>query len=449
MVDPKKRRPRKHHRLNVWMNGEWVGIWEVAERKPARFQYAESWVVSSHARVLSLSLPFLPGNRPHEGAVVENYFDNLLPDNKEIRERLRRKFSVGSARAFDLLAEIGRDCVGAVQLLPEDEEPQGWNQILAKPLTEHDVETALKGAVTNGMADLDDDDFRISIAGAQEKTALLFHEGSWHKPLGSTPTTHILKLPLGLVGNMRADLRTSVENEWMCSKIIEGFGLDVAHCDIGVFGEEKALIVNRFDRKLAASGDYWLRLPQEDMCQAMGISPSLKYEADGGPGIESILELLRGSSQHERDRQAFFKTQILFWMLAATDGHAKNFSIYHERLGTYRMTPLYDILSAWPIIGTGAQQLAWKKAKLAMAFRSKNAHYELAKIQRRHFNVVAKECGIGENAEEMIQEILAETPIVIEKVQVQLPETFPPEVSQTILAGLGKSAETLASMPPD
>lgn len=447
MVEPKKRRTRKRHRLNVWMNGEWVGSWEVAEHSPARFQYAESWVESSHARVLSLSLPFLPGNRPHEGAVVENYFDNLLPENKEIRERLRRKFSVGGARAFDLLAEIGRDCVGAVQLLPEDEEPQGWKQIRAAPLAEHDVEKALKVAVTNGLYDLDEGNFRISIAGAQEKTALLLHEEAWHKPLGATPTTHILKLPLGLVGNRRADLRTSVENEWMCSKIIEGFGLDVAHCDIGIFGDTKALIVERFDRKVAVQGDYWLRLPQEDMCQATGIPPIQKYEADGGPGIESILEILRGSSQHERDRRAFFKAQILFWMLAATDGHAKNFSIFHERSGTYRMTPLYDILSAWPVIGTGTRRLAWRRAKLAMAFRSKNAHYGLARIQRRHFNVVAGKCGIGENAEEIIREILDETPVVIEKVQKQLPRTFPNEVSEPILGGLKNSAEKLSEMP--
>ncbi len=428
------------------MNGEWVGTWIVAEHRPAVFQYAESWIESPHARVLSLSLPFLPGNRPHEGANVQNYFENLLPDNPDIRERLQRKFSVGSARAFDLLTEIGRDCVGAIQLLPEDRQPEGWNEIQSEPLTEEEVEAALKNAVTNTLV-ADDDNFRISIAGAQEKTALLRHQGAWHKPLGATPTTHILKLPLGLVGGMQADMRTSVENEWLCSKIVEGFGLDVAHCDIGVFGDTKALVVTRFDRRLSDEGNYWLRLPQEDMCQATATPPNLKYEADGGPGIRDILDILRGSSQQHDDRRAFFKAQILFWMLAATDGHAKNFSIFHEHAGTYRMTPLYDILSAWTIIGPRKGQLPWQKAKLAMALRSKNAHYAFAKVQRRHFNAVAEACGIGKDAEDLIQEILSQVPGVVQNVEELLPKDFPEDVSTPILNGLKDSAARLEQMP--
>lgn len=426
-----------------------MGTWTVGERHPAKFQYADSWIASPRARVLSLSLPFLPGNSAHEGEVVENYFDNLLPDNKEIRERLQRKFSTESSQAFDLLNEIGRDCVGAVQLLPEDEAPEGWDQIQSEPLSDKQVELALRGAVTNQLVDEEDGDYRISIAGAQEKTALLWHEGAWHKPLGATPTTHILKLPLGLVGGMQADFRTSVENEWLCSKIIDQYGLEVACCDIGVFGGTKALVVERFDRKLSEQGEYWLRLPQEDMCQATGTAPSRKYEENGGPGIETILDILRGSREQEKDRQDFFKTQIIFWLLAATDGHAKNFSIFHEQSGTYRMTPLYDVLSAWPIIGSGRNQLPKKKAKLAMALRSKNAHYLLSTIQRRHFNKVAARCGLGKNAEFLIEEIVDQTPMVIEQVRKLIPEGFPTDVSEAILTGLQDAAEKLTKMPSE
>jgi len=163
------------------------------------------------------------------------------------------------------------------------------------------------------------EEFRISIAGAQEKTALLLHNGQWHAPLGVTPTSHIMKLPLGLVGNIRADMSTSIENEWLCSKIMAAYGIKTTHCEIATFGETKALVVERFDRKRSTKGDYWLRLPQEDMCQALGKPPSLKYENEQGPGMEDILELLRGSSRSNQDRRAFYKTQILFWMLAATE----------------------------------------------------------------------------------------------------------------------------------
>lgn len=429
------------------MNGEWVGTWTVKEHGPAQFEYAASWLTSPHARVLSLSLPFLPGNRPHEGLTVANYFDNLLPDNKPMRERLQRKFSTGSTGAFGLLSEIGRDCVGAVQLLPEDEEPHGWNHITSEPLTDEDVESVLKSTLSSDLAGDAAGDFRISLAGAQEKTALLYHEGKWHKPLGATPTTHIFKLPLGLVGGMQADFRASVENEWLCSKIVESFGLEIAHCDMSAFGETKALIVQRFDRKMSANRTYWLRLPQEDMCQATGMPSSLKYEADGGPGIEMILDILRGSGRHDHDRRSFFKTQIVFWLLAAPDGHAKNFSIFHEHAGTYRATPLYDVLSAWPIIGPGKAQLPWQKAKLAMAIRANNAHYAFAKVQRRHFNVMAAKCGVGKDAEDLIQEILDQVPAVIENVSARLPQDFPEDVSTSILNGLSDSAAKLKKMP--
>lgn len=120
MVTSFRRRIRKGYALNAWMNGELVGTWIVRENKPQSFQYAEEWLHSPAARVVSLSLPFQPGNQAHEGKHVEHFFDNLLPDNKEIRLRLQHKFGARSAQAFDLLAEIGRDCVGAVQLLPED-----------------------------------------------------------------------------------------------------------------------------------------------------------------------------------------------------------------------------------------------------------------------------------------------------------------------------------------
>ena len=214
MVAPGKRRSRKRHSLDVWMNGQRVGIWTIAENRPQRFQYVDAWVNSADARILSLSLPFQPGNQPHEGKTVENFFDNLLPESKDIRARLQQKFRARSDQAFDLLDEIGRDCAGAVQLLPEDEEPRGWNQIVATPLTDEQVENILNAVVAPTFAGQDEaDELRISIAGAQEKTALLWHKGQWHVPKGATPTTHILKLPLGLVGNMQADMRTSVENE--------------------------------------------------------------------------------------------------------------------------------------------------------------------------------------------------------------------------------------------
>jgi len=443
MVGPAYRRSKGRRALNIWINGQLAGTWRAHKNRPQEFQYADAWLRSPHGRMLSLSMPFRPGNLPYRGDVVEHFFDNLLPDSSEIRRRIQQSFGIRGASPFDLLAEIGRDCVGAIQLLPEDEEPAGWNRIEARPLTDLEVEQHLKAAVSTALPGEAREEFRISIAGAQEKTALLWHDGQWHAPVGATPTTHIMKLPLGLVGHMRADMSTSIENEWLCSRIMAAYGIETAHCDMARFGETRALVVRRFDRKLSAKGDYWLRLPQEDMCQALGMPPSLKYESDGGPGMADVLELLRGSGRAEADRRNFYKAQILFWMLAATDGHAKNFSIFLEAGNTYRMTPLYDLLSAWPIIGDKANNLSWHDARLAMAFRSRNAHYRLSEIQPRHFFSAASRLGLAGEVDSIIEEILAATPKVIDRVSAMLPTGFPQRVADSIFAGLKESADKI------
>jgi serine/threonine-protein kinase HipA len=289
---------------------------------------------------------------------------------------------------------------------------------------------------------------RLSIAGAQEKNALSWHGGVWLLPEGSTPTTHIFKLPLGLVGNMRADMHSSVENEWLCSKIAAAFGLAVAHCDIGTFEDQKVLVVERFDRRLAQDGSWIVRLPQEDMCQAMGCSPMHKYQADGGPGMAAIMDILLGSDAAARDRREFFKAQLLFWLLAATDGHAKNHSIALLPGGRYRSTPLYDILSAHPILGTKKNQLAPHKAKLAMAVRGSTNHYHLEQIQRRHWTTMARRIGLGADvAEQIIAELISATPGVLDAMYSALPADFPADIAEAILEGVRRHCNRLQSMP--
>jgi serine/threonine-protein kinase HipA len=287
--------------------------------------------------------------------VVSSFFENLLPDSSEIRQRIRNRYRAASLSAFDLLSEIGRDCVGAIQLLPENEAPSLTGRIEGRPIDEHEMATILKGLTAMGMGGRAiDEEFRISLAGAQEKTALLWHEGRWLVPHGSTPSTHILKLPLGRIGGLGLDMTGSVENEWLCSKITTAMGLKTAHCEIARFEDVTALVVERFDRRRTDDGKHILRLPQEDFCQITGTPASGKYESDGGPGIEAIMSILFGSQEAAKDRETFFTAQALSWLLAAPDGHAKNYSVFIERGGRFRMTPLYDIMSAYPVIGHGS-----------------------------------------------------------------------------------------------
>lgn len=438
---------RSHARaLNVWANGRLVGQWRMPGRGPTEFQYESDWVNAPDGRPLSLSLPMTPDNLPLRGDRVRNYFDNLLPDSDRIRARLQSRFHTDSTDAFDLLQAIGRDCVGAVQLLHENRVPEEVFSIQVEPLDDAGVERMLAGALTTstfGQEADEDDDFRISIAGAQEKTALTRHDGHWCRPLGATPTTHIFKLPLGLVGNRKADMRTSIENEWLCAQILAGFDLPVAPCEIHRFGDQKALVVERFDRKLAGAGTYWLRLPQEDFCQATGTPARAKYEADGGPGMIGIAGILQGSEAREKDLATLLKAQLLFWMMAATDGHAKNFSLFLQAGGRFRLTPLYDVLSAWPVTGTGPNRLDREKLRLAMAVRGKNTHYRLHDIQRRHFIETASRCGLGSGMEQIIDEVSGHAEAVLEHVGRTLPPGFPEDVFIALAEGLRASAARL------
>jgi len=435
-------------RLNIWLNGIPVGYWEKA-RDGEHFGYFDTWIADEQSRPLSLWLPFTPGNQPYRGNLVSAYFDNLLPDSDAIRRRLALRHKTASSTPFELLSILGRDCVGAIQLLAPEDEPENLYDITGASLSETDIAHVLRHASTAAPLGQDNrlGDLRLSIAGAQEKTALLRHNGEWLLPTGSTPTTHIFKLPLGLVGNMQADMRTSVENEWLCSKIVAAYGLPVAGCEMAVFEDQKTLIVERFDRRLANDASWIIRLPQEDMCQASGTPPFLKYQADGGPGIATVMDLLLGSESAVGDRLNFFKVQLVFWLLAASDGHAKNFSISHLPKNLYRSTPLYDILSAHPIIGRGKNQIPRQKATLAMAVRGSNNHYLIDEIQARHWIEQARQVELGNGvADAIIAEVIASTESVVNSVSAQLPADFPAGLADAILSGLKKQSIKLDGM---
>lgn len=428
--------------LNILMNGILVGTLEKTITGGLVFTYDQQWLNTPGARPISLSLPLVAVR--FAGDVVYHFFDNLLPDNPQIKSRIQTRFHVPTDQPFDLLANIGRDCVGAIQIL-DSESTDFLNQIRFHPLKEKEIASILRNTQNYplGMTD-NSEEFRISIAGAQEKTALLYWNGNWNRPLGTTPTTHIFKLPIGYIQHQQIDLSDSCENEWLCSQIAEAFGLPIAKCEIQRFEDVKTLIVERFDRKLASDNTWLMRLPQEDTCQALGISPNLKYQADGGPGIENIMQLLLGSAEPTKDRDIFFSSQVLFWLLAAIDGHAKNFSLHIEAGGKYRLTPLYDIMSAYPLIAS--KQLQIKKIKMAMALKGTNSHYHWHDIQRRHFLSTAKAANYStQRAEQILDEMLEKVDTVIEQVSDKLPKRFPRKIYEPIFDGIKIAKNKLTS----
>ena len=434
--------------LSVFMNGYLVGKLRQEDNGANFFQYDNSWLKTSGARPISLSMPLRATE--YLGEVVFNFFDNLLPDSREIRERIASRYQANSIQPFDLLYEIGRDCVGALILQPPEEAIQNIEKIDGEVLDGEELDSILTGYLSHSRyLQQEMRDFRISIAGAQEKTALLRHQDCWQLPKGITPTTHIFKLPVGEIQghSFTLDLRDSVENEWLSMLLARLYGLEVADCDIVTTQNTKALVVKRFDRRLVSNNSWIARLPQEDICQALGISSTKKYESDGGPGISVIMQFLLGSDHAEKDRDNFMRSHILFWLLAASDGHAKNYSVSIMAGGGYCLTPLYDMMSCYPLIG--GRGLAKQDIKMAMALVStgKGKKYEWNKIFPRHFLATAKKCGFSESRmAELIEEFYLKTPEVLRQARELLPATFPEHISDAIFNGVENAAHRLAPL---
>ena len=424
--------PRRpvHRPLRVFMNGQLVGFFLKDPGGTVAFGYDESWLARDKAIAVSLSLPLRED--PFKGPAVAAFFENLLPDSETLRRRVAEKVGAEGMDAYSLLSRIGRDCVGALQFLPEDEELKGSTEIQGRVASESEIEGMLLNLAQAPLGLERERDFRISIAGAQEKTALLRYKDQWWKPSGATPTTHILKKQMGTLPN-GLDLSNSIENEFYCLRLLAAFGVPVNHAEISTFGKTKALVIERFDRRWTRDG-LLLRLPQEDCCQALSVPPSRKYQNDGGPGISDILRLLKASDTPAEDQRRFLKALVVFFLIGATDGHAKNFSIFLGPLGRFRLTPLYDILSAQPSLALG--QIHKKQMRLAM-FAGTNRHYVVDRICGRHFAQTVDRVGLPRGlAKEVMEEVATQAVAAKQELEESLPLDFPEFIHRTIWDGI-------------
>ncbi|MEX1251555.1 MAG: type II toxin-antitoxin system HipA family toxin, partial [Hyphomonas sp.] len=381
-------RQSRTRRLQVFLNARAVGSLDKASSGAVSFSYDRDWLSWTGAMPVSISLPLR--DETFRGEPVTNVFENLLPDAERVRTNVASRLGADGTDAFSLLAVAGRDCVGALQFLREGEAPGPAGDVRGEPMDEAAIAGLIRRLRLEPLGlDPQDEDFRISIAGAQDKTALLNVNGAWHRPTGTTATTHILKPAIGVIQN-GIDLTDSVQNEYLCLKLCEALGLTVAEAAIARFEDQLVLSITRFDR-LWTRDKRLLRLPQEDFCQALSVPSMRKYQRDGGPGSLAILERLKESDQAQADRRMFLKAQIVFWLIGATDGHAKNFSIAHRPGGGFAMTPLYDILSAQPIVDAG--RLTHNRFKLAMSAGTGNV-YQINQIAVRHFEQTAEAAGM-------------------------------------------------------
>lgn len=409
----------------VWYERSKVGTLTRATDGAIAFTYDPAWFASETAFPVASALPLSKGKWRGEPVVAA--FDNLLPDAEgELREKIVARVGAQGKDVFSLLSVLGRDCVGALQFLPMDAVPAGQD-MQYRIISEEEMVADLKNLASAPLALGEDEDFRISIAGAQEKTAYLRVGSQWAKPRGITPTSHIFKTPMGILpGPEQIDLSDSVENELFCMTLAHEIGLPAAHVEKIALSGQVALSVERFDR--VWQGETLKRLPQEDICQSLGYPSAMKYQKLGGPGIAQIMELLRESDTPIEDRETFFRAQIFFFLIGASDGHAKNFSLRLGRRGRFRLAPLYDILSVAPVVRAG--RLQRKRYRLAMSI---DGHYGIDEIVPRHFEAEGRAAGLPKGrALELLQDMVDRLGPALERTHLAVGEQVPAAVSEPI-----------------
>ncbi len=377
--------------LLVLLDGKVCGELQRLRGGKYEFIYAEDW----QDFPLSLSMPIAGGK--YTGEVVSNYFWGLLTDNEFILRSWAKAAQISWRNLFGLLAEVGEDCAGAVQVLTP-EKYEGINARIRRKLqwlSEADIAARLRELGKDQAAWRKPDDIgRLSLAGALPKTAFLFEKGRWAIPSGRTPTTHIFKPPMqGLDGQ--------AVNEHICLRLAQAIGLPAANSQVMSFEDQSAIVVERYDRLLVGKGKYQ-RLHQEDMCQALGLSPTLKYQNDGGPSVGDITGLIRNvSSRPDVDVEVFIKAQMLNWLIGGTDAHAKNYSLLLLPGGNIGLAPLYDITATLPFYEHEQPSL-----KLAMKI---GKNYNLRRISGRDWKRLGEACGVRfSQIENWVEEVSAQ-----------------------------------------
>ena len=362
------------NQLIALLDGREVGTVHYKDSRLS-FAYSDTWRNDPNAYPLSLSMPL--GSATHGHARIEAFLWGLLPDNDRVLQNWGKRFQVSPKNVFRLISHVGEDCAGAVQFV----SPERLETLIAEPaareiqwLTEEDVAERLRTLRADHSAwRAASDTGQFSLAGAQPKTALLFERKRWGVPSGRIPTTHILKPPTG-------EWDGHAENEHFSLQLARALGLIVPNSSVVRFQEEIAIVVERYDR--ARAGGRWVRIHQEDMCQALGLHPMRKYESDGGPGVQRIVGLLREqSSSPAEDVQSFLDAIAYNWLIAGTDAHAKNYSLLLGQNGVVRLAPLYDLASILPY-----PSVDMSKVKLAMKI---GGEYRLPNIGVRHWQRLA------------------------------------------------------------
>jgi serine/threonine-protein kinase HipA len=355
--------------LAVYLHGEEVGRLRQEDSGRLSFTYRRAWLDRSDARAVSLSLPLR--EEPFEDRDARPFFAGLLPDELA-RDRLARYLGISRQNDFALLAEVGGECAGAVALYPPDTRPP--------PVGEGDLEPLDEAALAALLRDLPrrplhaGGELRLSLAGAQDKMALVRREGAFFLPRGDFPTTHILKPAI-------EQFADTVANEGFCMQLAARLGLRAPPVEIASAEGMPFLVIERYDR--ARSGDGVLRLHQEDFCQALAVPPERRYQSEGGPSLARCFALLDACVRPAPDRLELLRRVLFNYLIGNADAHGKNFALLHHAEGPV-LAPAYDLVctSIYPD----------HTDRMAMKIGGKS---RFAEVLPRHWQRFAREAGLS------------------------------------------------------
>lgn len=424
--------------LTVALEGVEIGTLDLQERQP-EISYNASYREDRSATALSVAMPKTAAS--HLGQVPNAWLWGLLPDNEDVLRRWAQDHdaSVSSPVSF-LATEIGLDCAGAVQFYRRGEGSSLDRDSGVLWIDDGEVEDRLRDLRSDSASWLGRQNTgQFSLAGAQSKTALRWNavSGRWGVPRGDEPSTHIFKPAVPTYDDQHI-------NEHLCLQAARHLGLIAASTDIATFGNEQTLVVQRFDR-VEQSIDSWIRIHQEDLLQALGLHPAMKYEKDGGPSAKVVAAAIAratGPTVAAREVNRFVDALIFNWIIGGTDGHAKNYGLLHRGAQT-RLAPLYDISSFLPYDDSKGH-----KIKLAMKV---GGEYKVKRIGRTQWGRLANDLGLDEQQVlHRCEELATAAPNAFSKATAEYgakghSSSMPDQLASIVMAAASARLDSLAT----
>jgi len=424
--------------LLVVIEGQLAGRIHADKTGRISLSYEEAWRTSPRGYSLSVSMPLAAVT--YSQKAVWPYLWNLLPEDPNVLQRWAQLYHVSAGNPFKLLGHVGADVPGAAQFIP----PERFAELQTEqhPRIEWISVNQLRERLRQLRADISavrrpGDIGKMSLPGAQAKTAF-FHDprtGRWGIPGGRTPTTHIIKPCIPGFDGL-------VENEHLCQDIAARLGMPAARSSVLML-DQPYIVIERYDRLPPATGsEFPRRIHQEDMCQALGLMPTRKYQEEGGPGIAKITTLIRRvSADPETDVERFLRATMFNWLIGGTDAHAKNYSLLIDAGDAIRLAPLYDLSSQLPYPDLITQRVSMKIGD----------HYDMELVRLADWKDLARSCDLDEErVTTTLMEMAQALPAVVSAAHAQartdgLSEKVIDPLAEQLMVTAGKRLTSLTA----